>query len=380
MVKYDVDLLNQHIQDCKVLTDLTQNLNRDTRIEFICSCGEKTSKVFRSIVTQGGPYCKSCTQQKTNKKNIDKNLIQYGVENVSQLQSIKDKKQETTLKNFGVSNPFQSDQIKNKIKITNVEKYGCENVSSNDTIKQKKISTTMNNYGVKNPFQSEKIKEQIVNNNLIKYGVCHVFQSLDVQEKIRKTMIERYNVDNPLKVREIKNKIIATNQRIYNYDYGFQSDIVINKIIATNIIKYGCKSPLQNPIIAEKASKNAYKVKTFIFSNGKTIKVSGYEMFALNILCYKEYINTDDIITERSQVPNIWYNTPDGKKHRYFVDIFIKSQQRCIEVKSYWTYEKNKEKVQLTKQAAIEMGFIFELWILDSKGNKVEVETSMLNI
>ena len=35
-------------------------------------------------------------------------------------------------------------------------------------------------------------------------------------------------------------------------------------------------------------------------------------------------------------------NHIEGLKHRHFVDIFIPSQNKCIEVKSTWTAEKRR--------------------------------------
>jgi hypothetical protein len=54
-------------------------------------------------------------------------------------------------------------------------------------------------------------------------------------------------------------------------------------------------------------------------------------------------INEIDIITGAKNVPTIWYDDSDGKKHRHYVDIFIPSQNKCIEVKSTWTAEKKKD-------------------------------------
>ena len=57
-------------------------------------------------------------------------------------------------------------------------------------------------------------------------------------------------------------------------------------------------------------------------------------------------------------------------KHRHFVDIFIPSQNKCIEVKSTWTYQ--LKNVLLKKQAGKQLGYNYEIWIYNSKGEKVE--------
>ena len=51
-------------------------------------------------------------------------------------------------------------------------------------------------------------------------------------------------------------------------------------------------------------------------------------------------MNQFDLITSKKDVPKIWYSDIDGKKHRYYCDIYIPSENKIIEVKSTWTYKK----------------------------------------
>lgn len=61
----------------------------------------------------------------------------YGVDNVSQLESVKRKKEETCLKHYGTDNPFKVDSIKNQIKDTLIEKYGVEHPLQNPELFKK---------------------------------------------------------------------------------------------------------------------------------------------------------------------------------------------------------------------------------------------------
>ena len=81
----------------------------------------------------------------------------------------------------------------------------------------------------------------------------------------------------------------------------------------------------------------------------------------------KDGYTYDDIITNRSQVPIIWYDKND-KKHRYYCDIFIPKINTIYEVKSTWTYEKDIDDIYLKKQACINSGYLFKLYVFDSKG------------
>jgi len=92
----------------------------------------------------------------------------------------------------------------------------------------------------------------------------------------------------------------------------------------------------------------------------------------LNDLLQKENISEDDIIVSRSEVPSVWYEDLNGKKRRYFVDCFIKSQNRCIETKSTWTAEKKQDYIYVKQQALKVSGYKCEIWIYNANGQIVE--------
>ena len=118
--------------------------------------------------------------------------------------------------------------------------------------------------------------------------------------------------------------------------------------------------------------KNAYKKKQYTLPSGKIIDYQGYENFALDELLFNEKIDENDIIVNRKDVPEIWYYDKNGRKRRHYVDFYIKTQNRCIEVKSTWTYQE-KNNVEEKQYAGQQMGFNYEIWIFDNKGNKVEL-------
>ena len=169
----------------------------------------------------------------------------------------------------------------------------------------------------------------------------------------------------------MKEKTIKTNLEKYGVEYNLQREEIREKIKETNLEKYGVENCMQNPEIMEKNIKMSYYLKEYTLPSGNIIKIQGYEHFALNELL--KNINENDIITGCKNVPTIWYNDESGKKHRHFVDIFVSSQNKCIEVKSTWTFKKQKEIVLLKKIAAKELGYLYEIWVYDNKGNKVEI-------
>ena len=100
---------------------------------------------------------------------------------------------QTNLERYGVENPFQSEEIKNKIKQKNLEKYGVENPSQSSEIKQKKIETSLKNYGVENPTQSEIIKQKSKQTNIKKYGVSYAMKLPEVAQKSVETRFKNNN-------------------------------------------------------------------------------------------------------------------------------------------------------------------------------------------
>ena len=168
-------------------------------------------------------------------------------------------------------------------------------------------------------------------------------------EKVKATSLEKYGCENPLQNKEIKDKIKATN-----------------------LEKYGFEHPQQNAEVSEKASKNAYKSYNYTFPSGRIERIQGYENYMLNDLLQKEDVQEDDIVVNRSDVPSVWYEDLNGKKRRYFVDCFIKSQNRCIEAKSTWTANKKQDCIYLKQHALKNAGYLCEIWIYDSNGEIVE--------
>ena len=83
---------------------------------------------------------------------------------------------------------------------------------------------------------------------------------------------------------------------------------------------------------------------------------------------------------------NVWYiifpqnnqnrtfrnKTDDIKEHRHYVDIFIPTQNRCIEVKSTWTAKINNHNIYLKQEAAKKLGYKYEIWIYNEKKNKIK--------
>lgn len=261
---------------------------------------------------------------------------------------------------------------KNKIIETNVKKFGVDNAMKCQYLKDKQKLTMINKYGVEHNSQLERIKQQKTEKSNDKYGTDYILQSSQIRNQIKETNLRKYGVENPQQNKEIKHKTCSTNLIKFGCKSPTGDSNVQKKIIKTNIEKYGVPHHSQNAEIAEKMMNNSYKLKKYKMPSGKIISFQGYENFALDELLFEEKISEDDIVTERINVPEIWYNDKNNKRHRHYVDIYIKSQNRCIEVKSTWT---NQPKICIfeKKEAAENLGYKYDLRIYDKNRNKVEL-------
>lgn len=98
-----------------------------------------------------------------------------------------------------------------KISSTLLKKYGDSKYNN----RAKSRETTLRRHGKENPFQVEEIKNKIKETNLKKYGVEYPSQSQQVQETQKKNNLRKYGVERVQSLNEIKNKILKRNQENY---------------------------------------------------------------------------------------------------------------------------------------------------------------------
>lgn len=91
---------------------------------------------------------------------------------------------------YGVDNVFQLDFIKEKIKKTNLEKYGVDNPGKSEVIKEKIKKTSLKKYGVDSPLKSNSVKDKIKSTNQNKYGVDYGLSNKLIRNKGSKTIIQ----------------------------------------------------------------------------------------------------------------------------------------------------------------------------------------------
>lgn len=195
--------------------------------------------------------------------------------------------------------------------------------------------------------------------------------SLEEHER-RKTesCLKTHNVRNVFCIKENKDKMNKTWLEKYG-GHPKRTKEVQDKWKETCLQKYG-GHPNQNVEVQAKSEATAYCYKDYMMPSGTVIKYQGYENLALDELI--DTYDENDIILGRSYIPVIDYYINDIK-HVYFPDIFIKSENKIIEVKSEWTIKLKRGNIEEKALATIKAGYKYEIWVYNDK--KVKVETKI---
>jgi hypothetical protein len=161
--------------------------------------------------------------------------VKYGVENISQLDEVKEKKKQTSLRNHGVESWMQSEEGKIKFKEISLRKYGVENISQSPDIKEKKRQSALAKYGVENVSKSPEVIAKISETHMRIYGVPHASQHPDVIAKINlaKTKLsQRPEVD-------VIKRYVKRNKLKLGRGWYQRSTADLQKMISEFVEKYG---------------------------------------------------------------------------------------------------------------------------------------------
>ena len=336
------ELKKLYFEEGYSISDLSKHYNLDRR---------KIDKLFIENDIQKKSMSETLKSKNTNNK-IRHSLKKYDRNKANE------KRKKTKLEKYGDKNYCNQE----KIKQTNLERYGVENVFQSDCHKEKIKQTNLERYGVENPYAfrselwSKNLEEKYGNENfnnkrmIQQTHLSHTQQEIEEANKKRVvTCLEKYGVPNPLQNKEIKEKVVNKIKEKYG-GIGFQIEDVFNK-----------------------ALKNQYK-KYQIIVEGKEYNLQGYEPVVLKYLIENENIDIKEIECHEN-VPTVYYFFND-KKRKHFPDIFIKNENRIIEVKSEFTlYECSKDSLEIQKakmEYAKKMGYNYQVYLY-RKNKEMEI-------
>jgi len=225
-----------------------------------------------------------------------------------------------------------------KIAKTNLQRYGHTNNMWGAT-RTKTKEKWVDKYGVDNPMKRPEILEKCKGTNRKNLGVDWPAQSAKVQSLYKSSSLEKYGVDHIFKTGKSKSTCFA---------------------------RYGVDNPMQHPPIFERAQR--YKRKAGTLPSGKTYSYQGFENVGIQGLLENGILEEDLIISDVEKIPSIEYWNPvKGRMCVYYPDIFVKTENRLIEIKSSWTLKAQLQENLAKHEAAKVLGFKHEIWVCSPK-------------
>jgi len=163
-------------------------MKQETTFLPICDLVECNKPVK---IDHDGNFLKGCCRTHAQKAS---NLRNYGVENPMQRQAVVDKLKDTNMEKYGYSTYSQTpeyqsrlkDEILPKTKKTNLMRYGVENVFQDGSVKEKIVKTSLKKYDCIVYSKTEEAKERVKKTNLERYGCEYPAQNPEIFEKSMK--------------------------------------------------------------------------------------------------------------------------------------------------------------------------------------------------
>ncbi len=205
----------------------------------------------------------------------------------------------------------------------------------------------MERFGATAPLGNEKIKAKVKKTMRKRYGCDWALSNEEVREKGMETLVRKYGVEN-----------IGSSKKVMTQDVR---DKQIQSRKRTMMNRYGVAYPLQIPEIFEKQQRSAHTSKKAIVA-GKEFSYQGYELKVIKKILGNG-IKPKDIATVKAEgKPSIRYKA-EGKMRVYHPDIFVKSKNALLEVKSEFTVGAEFtdsslfDRVKLKLQACVDQGY-----------------------
>lgn len=327
---YDMQRLNESLErdGAKMMDHEGERLHARSMISYVCKCGVSGAKKFM-VLEQSGALCNDCQKAVTGRKiSNTKSQVTHTLLALTLLQD-----------NAALDDDFADDRLSVHSTIPFV--CGCGQRHAKRFLMIKKSGALCNT--CQKPQQLDRVRQCVKD----RYGVDHVMQFAAFIENRRQKW-----------------------RQIYGGDTPYVSDMVKLKSQQTCILKYGVPFPAQNPDVFSTMQAGRFALKPFTFADGTEVRVQGYEPFALSLLQSQGYSPTEIIVGSNAQKPpTVSWTDESGKSHVHHVDIFIHSEKRMIEVKSWYTYLYDVESIGLKQEAAIAQGYQYDIWIMLKDGS-----------
>jgi len=190
------------------------------------------------------------SKDSTSRKDWESKLLnEEGITNVFQRKEVKEKSKITCIQKYGEEKYSLTNECKEKIKKTSLKKYGVENYSKTEEWLKSFKETNLEKYGVENHTQNKEIKEKIKKTNLDKYGVYTLFLLKDFREE---SMMNKYGVPYASQLESVKKKIKETRSskdfiyKMIEKGYFLDPQKLSEKELYYHLVKQETKNSLKN--------------------------------------------------------------------------------------------------------------------------------------
>lgn len=214
----------------------------------------------------------------------------------------------TLMKKHGVVNVSQLASVKRKKEQSALAKYGVTNVLLDKGVQRKRKKTMKRNHGVTVPTNSAKIREKIRRTCMARYGGPTSFSDPEVKARAEATVAA--GMRDPIKWAKRREKTVATNLQ-----------------------KYGVPNPQQNPKVVSKTKSSSYSTRKEIKHNGRVHLVQGAEPEFIEFLKAERGLPMRKI--QLANLPTIRHSG-----HRvHYPDLGVKTERGLVlfDVKSAFT-------------------------------------------
>jgi hypothetical protein len=225
------------------------------------------------------------------------------------------------------------------------------------------ILSYINKYTATELFKKNSVCNSCANRINIKNRKCGPYKSLP-EWIIYNNITKEYTITYPCCGKVVVRNKIQSLQR--------KNNIKCIKCATNNVNRPQTLDWIKARFIAR------YKKKEYIFPSGKRTVIQGYEDRGIDYLLTKYNIKEDDIVTSSEKECPIIEYTFNGRTHNYFPDIFIKSTNTIVEIKSIYTHKAQKEKNLAKISTAFNIGYNI-LYIVFKKSKKTSPEIIIKN-
>lgn len=218
-------------------------------------------------------------------------MSKYGVINVGQLKSVKEKSKQTNLQRYGVDNPAKRKEVQEKMRKTTLERYGVKNISQHKELR-KKVTLEIQKRGY------ETVKDNLLKNNL----------SLNTS----------FNEYHGIHQNNSKNNIYSLHCNICGLDFDYKFNCAKN-------LKYAC--PHCHPFTQSRAED---EIANFIRKVLPDATVLNNYRGLISPQEVDIYIPSHNLAIEFNGL--YWHSEDQGKDKRYHLDKTIACEEKGVQL------------------------------------------------